>query len=119
MTVHPFLLQQYKNISLKQIAPPSAYVNEPTINIGEAAALDRNAHKWLLQIFFLENSVVIRCRSVCLQVIRRRAVGDHYISGAAVPGSVQRTGSEIRHGGSVPGPARKLPGEDVSKNSAH
>lgn len=70
---------------------------------------------------FPKYAVAICCGFVnispSLQVVWRRTVGDHHAGGAAVPGSVQRAGSEIRHGGSLPGPAGELPREDVSKRA--
>ena len=54
----------------------------------------------------------------CPQVVWCRAVGDQHVSGAALPGFVQRTGSKVCDGWRISGPAWQLPWKDVSRCSS-
>lgn len=84
----------------------------------------RGKQMQMFLLFFAAVSKVLICdhhfeRLVSRQVVWRRAVGDHHTGGAAVPGFVQRAGSEIRHGRGLPGQTGELPREDVSKPRQH
>lgn len=57
--------------------------------------------------------IVVSFPPVC-QVIWGRAVGDQHTGRAAVPGSVQRTGPQVRHGRRLLGPAGQLRRQTVS-----